>query len=751
MRPSPGRVAALVGAAGLVGTVGLSGTALAVGLEVGGAATAITAPSITDRPVDLRLLDQGFAIAGGDDFTATFALEGPDVDVDTVITALGAPSPEPSDVVVAVTAHDPLEERAEFDAIDGDGPAGTDDRVELVGADVLAVIGDAVTGDVEVPVVDESAATAAAAADDADKTVMTEADDPADSADPADVLRLRGPGIYPVTIELSIHGQVVAATVTFVQLYDPEGIASPLAVSIVAGVADPGPWPSSTETESGSIEAAKLIDLAAAVDGPLSISLPPVLVRHLSPPAAGDNAGDVTRESTIGDTSEPVTTTPHPPYPATAPGSTSPAFTGIDSADALVDALRADEILAVPAVDLDPSALTNVDQDPLFTGQLRQGEDILSIASPRSVISRSVWLADRPLSAAAVVMLRNLGFRMVMMTDDVAGGLGVSTDDPTPATFGLDFGGGSALPAMMFSPLGAQLQTPLANESTTGTPNDAAVRLLVELQLSRSDVPAVVLATPRMTVPDPAITAQFVALAEESPDVVVVPVSRLPGLVDGALARSDAAPLTLPNEAGTDLTARLAMVTAARDRAADAASMLVESTRATEWTAELDRAMSSGIDDVTARQHVDAITAEVDAVIGAIVEPEPFTFRLTGSSSTLRIRVQNTSAEALDIAVVVRSFKLRFPEQPPVVRIPAGGTEEIPVDVEARSNGTFTVEVDIAAPNGALLTDPVVLTARVARVTGLSQVMSGGAVLVLVSWWYSHFRRRNGVPRPRRP
>ncbi len=37
--------------------------------------------------------------------------------------------------------------------------------------------------------------------------------------------------------------------------------------------------------------------------------------------------------------------------------------------------------------------------------------------------------------------------------------------------------------------------------------------------------------------------------------------------------------------------------------------------------------------------------------------------------------------------------------------------------------------------------EPVVLTARVNALTGLGQVVTGGAILVLVSWWFTHFRR----------
>jgi Na+-transporting methylmalonyl-CoA/oxaloacetate decarboxylase gamma subunit len=45
-------------------------------------------------------------------------------------------------------------------------------------------------------------------------------------------------------------------------------------------------------------------------------------------------------------------------------------------------------------------------------------------------------------------------------------------------------------------------------------------------------------------------------------------------------------------------------------------------------------------------------------------------------------------------------------------------------------------------PAGNPLTDPVELTARVSTLTGLGRVFTVGAMLVLVSWWFSYFRRR---------
>ena len=44
-------------------------------------------------------------------------------------------------------------------------------------------------------------------------------------------------------------------------------------------------------------------------------------------------------------------------------------------------------------------------------------------------------------------------------------------------------------------------------------------------------------------------------------------------------------------------------------------------------------------------------------------------------------------------------------------------------------------------PSGSLVGEPIVLTARVNALSGLGQLLTGAALLVLATWWFSHFRR----------
>ena len=161
------------------------------------------------------------------------------------------------------------------------------------------------------------------------------------------------------------------------------------------------------------------------------------------------------------------------------------------------------------------------------------------------------------------------------------------------------------------------------------------------------------------------------------------------------------------------------------------------------WRAELDSLLSTALDDAEVDEVLVRIAAETEAVRAQVELPRPFTFTLTGRSSPLRLNLRNNADEPLQVVVSPRSPKLTFPSGDQLVRLEPGGVTEVVIPVESRTNGTSSLEIAVLTPVFAVEIDPpVVLTARVNALTGLGQVVTGGAILVLVTWWYGHFRRR---------
>jgi hypothetical protein len=96
----------------------------------------------------------------------------------------------------------------------------------------------------------------------------------------------------------------------------------------------------------------------------------------------------------------------------------------------------------------------------------------------------------------------------------------------------------------------------------------------------------------------------------------------------------------------------------------------------------------------------------------------------------------------LNVLVGFESSKVTFPEGDQLVTLRPLDETSVVVPVEAESNGTSSIRLTVSTPVGEELGDPVTLTARVTALTGLGQVLTGGFVLVLLTWWFTHWRSR---------
>jgi hypothetical protein len=200
--------------------------------------------------------------------------------------------------------------------------------------------------------------------------------------------------------------------------------------------------------------------------------------------------------------------------------------------------------------------------------------------------------------------------------------------------------------------------------------------------------------------------------------------------------------LTLPEQAGDDLSARTERVDLVRVSAESAASMLPDRGQREAWLGALDRLVSTGLTDEQVESELERITGEIESVLGSIELPEPFTFTLTGRTSDLRLNVRNTTDEDRTVVVRAVSPKLSFPAGDQTITLPPGVTE-IVIPVAARANGSSSVEVQLLTPVFNQRIGPsAFLEARVNAISGLGPLITGIAIVLLLSWWFSHFRRR---------
>jgi hypothetical protein len=148
--------------------------------------------------------------------------------------------------------------------------------------------------------------------------------------------------------------------------------------------------------------------------------------------------------------------------------------------------------------------------------------------------------------------------------------------------------------------------------------------------------------------------------------------------------------------------------------------------------------------------YVRGVRTELRQLRQQVKVPGALTFTLGGRESDLRLQVRNDSSTPLSVLVAISSAKLQLPDEPRLVTVLAGASTDVVVPVVARANGTFPIDVQLLTPDGTVRVGrSVTLTARVSAIAGLGQVASGAAVLILASWWVSHWRNRRRDRAPR--
>lgn len=532
-----------------------------------------------------------------------------------------------------------------------------------------------------------------------------------------DRLKFERPGLYPIRVQILVgdpdDGRVVATAGTIVQrlpgLTDPPA-APPIDLAVV--VATPPPEPNGTPVDAARTRAAfdAAVDFAAGFPGSAALALPPTIV--------ADAAGAST---------------------------------------AVADALAGDELIPSPVAALDVSSAVAAQRADTYTRLFIAGEELLTDAVPTTPTRRDVAIATSAVSGAGAQLLRELGARYIVMTDTV---YRESIGGPLPPSdlfVEAALPDGRTMPLILLDPLAGDLSVDGATtvlESATAVEWSVAVLADMLLEQARADTAAAIggtmriersrlLSSPDFAAPDARLLGALHALTQTTPSVGFTEASALTGVTDVLMLDGEEVTVTLPDTAGPSLTDRLAVLDATALTMISASSMLpADDPRPAEWTAELESLISTAYSDAEVIAATASMIAEAQRLTSAVGLPDPFTFTLTGRTGTIEIRLTNSIDEPLDVLVHLESTKLTFPDGDQIVTLFPSGETSVIVPVEARSNGTSSIDLVVSTPAGETLDDPVALTARVTALTGLGQVLTAGFVLVLVTWWFTHWRSR---------
>ena len=162
-----------------------------------------------------------------------------------------------------------------------------------------------------------------------------------------------------------------------------------------------------------------------------------------------------------------------------------------------------------------------------------------------------------------------------------------------------------------------------------------------------------------------------------------------------------------------------------------------------EWDRSLLVLNDDRLDAVTLDTYVKGIRSRARLLRNSITIPDGLSFTLGSREGTLRLPIRNESNEELTFGVSLSSAKLQLPGDIRVVTVSPQGSVDVVVDVVARANGRFPVDVTFTSPDGAhKIGQTIRIGARVTAISGLGQLVSGAAVLILATWWVAHWRAR---------
>ena len=545
-------------------------------------------------------------------------------------------------------------------------------------------------------------------------------------------LEFENDGLHPILVQLVVGEQVVARHGTVVERRSSDVTAPPpIDLSLIAAIDDPGPTADEDTLADAVDELDGLLDVAAAVDAPITLAIPPAV-------AATASADD-------------------------------------DLRDDAAEILENEEVLAAPATPFDVSSAAAVDRVDAFERQLGAGED--DMRELFGVIpTRDLWLATEPLSADGARVLRTLGIRYLAMPADVYASTIATTatsldpddgdDDrdgdgdgdgdgelPQPDRFvELDLPNESTISVLIVDEeFGAAFEPDRTEEILAEqTPTEWALATVARWRLEQYEIVGLerrdrrsrLIATPGLASFDPTLLVALQDFADTTESIRFTTASDLASVTDAQERPEGSA---LPETAGPSLEERLDRIEIVGADLADTASLLPDDDeRPAMWARQLDSFVSTAFSDETVGAQLDELSDEARRLRSGVVAPEPFTFTLTGrEEQPINISVANTLDEPLSVLLRLSSPRLAFPDGDMEITLAADDVTVVEVPVQARSNGTSAVTVEILTPLAERpLIEPVRLTSRVNSLTGLGQLLTVGFVLILASWWLSSWRSK---------
>ncbi|MFM8856520.1 MAG: DUF6049 family protein [Actinomycetota bacterium] len=538
-----------------------------------------------------------------------------------------------------------------------------------------------------------------------------------------DALQMSATGVYPLTIDIEQSSERVLRLISFIERLEPNSFSptadSPIGLTLVGRISPTISPPLTEGVGTVSDQARQLLtEWTALLERrpvlPASIALQPEFLDAI--------------------------------------GRSSPA-----DQEVLIRLQRAAtfDVMSTTYVNMDPSDADRHGLSNIFTRQLRLGESTLASLFPARDTVRRSWLVSKPLSSGGARFLADLGFRTLVLTGEATDieGLDTSRIDAT-RLIELEYSDdGSMMAAVADTNFASALE--VGSSHPFGGEHLIAHQLLAELRVLYSetssvrraaDSRALVLSTTAGDMPSPKMVDALFDVVSRDPrfgftnldDALMLMIGTEPSEQVTLTSRLDE-PSSYP--ASSVLGATVQTIESTVDAFASALPRTDDRIRS--WQRVVDVLPDNRLSPNARQELTESIRRQAQDLAANIVPPASTTFTLGGRDSPIRFSIRNDGPTDLDVLVRLRSSKLRLPEGDKIVSLPARTSTSVEFAVGARSNGRFPVSLQLLTPTGdVLLGPPSTLTARVNAIAGLGQLVTGIALLFLVSWWANHFRRQ---------
>ena len=545
----------------------------------------------------------------------------------------------------------------------------------------------------------------------------------------SDALSIPRTGLYPVTIELQRDGRILSTVLTFINRLPAAG-------------------------EDG--DAIGALSVAVAVGTKSAVHL------DSKGTTSVDNVSTVAEMTSLTDTLDALAINKMPATVRVAPAVLGALQILNPTLFArLIASLQAHKVQVEPQWPIDPSSAASAGQSSLYTSWLRDGQRRLAgLGLGPSTITASTILVDQPIGAAGAVLRYNLGAELMVTTpaiyDTLAGSIKAYSDykgELVPARLPNN----TTLDVAVVDNIISQLLVhPLSTPELTriyAVANLLALRQGIAISGDSPRQRAVVLALPDLSVPDATAIGPLTALIAETPGLTAATLDDVAFRTDRLLVDGEEKPVALPPIEDKTLAKRIFRKASLNNDIDAVASMLpADNDRPAGWRDLADLLPTTALTDTDAAALDTTVHTELDEITHAVQLPPAYTVNLPGKRSTVRVRFINNSDVALQIKVQLSSpsGKLVFDNDPQPVLLPPGVPVNVPINVEARSNGTSGVSLDVFTPNDVRIGDTVPLKFRV-KALGVGNVLTIALFGLVFLWWFQHMvsawrKRRQSRP-----